>query len=305
MLQFLKKRPCLGLEVTASSLRLAVIASSEANAAAPVTRTKELPAGMVFSQYATPNIQDMDGFSALLRDGLAGVARPALRRTALSLPDSVFRVQTLEFDALPAKTADRDKLVRWRLEKAAAFDTSDIILRNQIIKRQDTGFTVLACAAKQSVIRQYESALLGLGLEPWSIGPSSFHILQHYSALIADKTEASAALAVIAEDVFTMMVMEKGAVRFYRFKELKKGGADEVRGRLKREIEDSIHFYTHLDRSQRTTINRLYVTGDSDALIGPIVEGLRGAASFDVETLSPSGETPLVFAAALGAGGAI
>ena len=299
------KRPRLGLEVTSSCLRLAVIAGAGANAVALVTRTKELPAGMIISQYAAPNVQDPDGFAALLRDCLADAGYIAIRRAALSLPDSVFRVQTLEFDELPVKTADRDKLVRWRLEKAAAFDIADTVLRYQVLKRQDSGFTVLACAAKQGVIRQYESALTGAGLEPWSVGPSSFHILQRYFNFIADKTSATAAFAFISDDSLAMIVMEGGAVRFYRFKEIKKGGAEDAQARLMREIEDSLHFYTHLDRSQETRINRLFLGGDTAELLGPLAEGLRSATSLEIEALSLVGGTPMVFAAALGAGGAL
>ena len=118
MLRFFMKRPRLGLEVTSSSLRLAVITGSGAIAADLITRTKELPSGMIISQYASPNIQDIEGFSALLRDSLADLDLRAIRKAALSLPDSVFRVQTLEFDELPAKAADRDALVRWRIAAA-------------------------------------------------------------------------------------------------------------------------------------------------------------------------------------------
>ncbi len=134
------------------------------------TKTADLPAGAVTGGYASPNISDENAVVSTLRECLSGFPRPC-RRAALSLPDHVFRVQTIEFDDLPGKTADRDRLIRWKLEKTAAFDLSDTVLRYQVM-RHDKGFTVLACVAKRSVIEQYESVIRAAGLEPWSVGVS-------------------------------------------------------------------------------------------------------------------------------------
>ncbi len=132
---------------------------------------------MVSEAYASPNIKDFYHLNAVLRECLAD-APSGIRRAALSLPDGVFRVQTMEFEELPGTAEDRERLIRWRLEKGAAFDIAETALRYQILGRQDKGFTLLSCVAKQAVIAQYESLLIGLGLEPWTIGPSSFHALE-------------------------------------------------------------------------------------------------------------------------------
>lgn len=305
---FLTRRSSLGLEVTSSAVRLAAL-SGRGGAAPLAVQKADLQAGQVAGGYASPNIQDPDGLVQALRHCLGGVPARGARRVALSLPDATFRVQTLEFDQLPGKSADRERLIRWRLEKAAAFDISDTLLRYQVLRRQDSGFTVLVSVAKRAVIAQYEDVLTRMGLEPWSIGLSSFHALNFYSPYLVKKSTVSA-MTHVADDSFTTIVTENGQVRFYRFKEMKRGGAGELRSRLVREIEDSLHFYTHMDRAQQAAVDRLFLAGDPPVGDG-LVEELTDGTALDVEVLSPKAVLPQALnagpemAAALGAGGAL
>jgi Tfp pilus assembly PilM family ATPase len=314
MFRLFALRPRLGLEINPASLRLAAVTGGGTKTEVLFTKVVDLPAGMVSGSYASENLHDAEGLGAILRDALDSVARRKICRTALSLPDSVFRVQMFEFDALPSRREDREQLIRWRIEKAAAFDASDTVLRYQILRRQERGFTLLACAAKRDVIAQYEALLIHLGLEPWAIAPSSFHTANFYAAYLSHKGPGSA-LAYITEDSFTALVMEQGVPGFYRFKEMKKGTGPEIRTRLMREIEDSLHFYTHMDRSQvqLSAVERLSLGGDSPDL-DDLADGLKAMTALDVEVLSPAAvlssgkgrgpETawPVALAAALGAG---
>lgn len=305
MLGFFARKPGLGIEITSSAVRLAAIAGSAANASVLFTKTADLPAGIVNENYAAPNVCEVDALVNVLRESLSAVSALHLRRAALSLPDGVFRVQTVEFDELPDKAMDRERLIRWRLEKSA-YDIADTVLRYQVLKRKGGGFTVLVCVAKQAVISQYEAVLIGLGLEPWSVGLSSFHTLNFYSSYLS-KASSVAAMAQVSEDSFTTIIWEAGGAWFYRFKEVKRGRADEVKTRLMREIDDSLHFYRHMDRTQQSGLERLYLTGDAAVSHG-LSAGLKAMTSLDIEVLSPSAVIPSLngagpeLAAALGAG---
>ena len=313
MLRFFGTTPGLGVEITSSTVRLALVRGRGAGLSVLHTGAADLPSGLVTEKYSTPNIDDIAGLAGALRACLANApARPV--RTALSLPDGVFRVLTLEFDQLPDKAADRERLIRWRLEKAAAFDIADTVLRYEMLRQRERGFTVLACLMKRPVLVQYESLLAELGLEPWIVGLSSFHLLNFYSPLIAKKSSV-ACLAHFSDDSFTTIITEGGGARFYRYKEVKRGSADDIKARFTREIEDSLHFYTHRDRAQTSEVNGLYLTGES-AAPHELAEELRAATALNVEVLSPadvlacSGKgkespalaLPVSMAAALGAG---
>jgi Tfp pilus assembly PilM family ATPase len=314
MFQYFAGSPSLGIEITASAVRLAALTVRGSGISVEYTKIEELPAGTVCGSYASPNIQDPSGLGAALREGLSGASR-TYRRAALALPDGVFRVQTLEFDELPAKPADRERLIRWRLEKAAAFDLADTVLRFQVLKRPGNGYVALACVAKQSVIAQYEALLTELGLEPWNVGVSSFHVLNLYSPFLSKKSPVFA-IAHLMEDSFTTIVEDGSGTRFYRYKDVKRAAADELKARFMREIEDSLHFYAHMDRTQTSVVQHLYLSGES-ALLYDLRDGLSTSTPLTVEVLSPAdiitrtGQAGtasawlVVMAAALGAGSAL
>lgn len=190
-----------------------------------------------------------------------------------------------DFDEFPDKATDRDKLIRWRLEKSA-FDISETVIQYQVQRRSDKSFSILACAAKKAVISQYEAALTSFGLEPWSVGLSSLHVLDFYLPFLS-KTFPLFALAHVSENSCTTIVSDAGGARFYRYKEVKRGGAGETTVGLVREIGDSLHFYTHMDRSQQNGVGRLYLSGDN-ASLPALAEGLKDMTSIEVEVLSPS-----------------
>ncbi len=305
MLGFFARKPGLGIEITSQAVRLAVLSGSAANASVFFTKMVELPVGMVSENFVSPNVCEIEALVNVLRESLSAVPDLQVRRTALSLPDSVFRVQTIEFDELPGKVMDQERLIRWRIEKSA-FDISDTVLRYLALKRKDGGVTVLACVAKHAVLSQYEAVLIELGLEPWSVGLSSFHALNFYSSYLSKATSV-AAMAHVTEDSFATIISEAGSARFYRFKEVKRGSADDVKARLMREIDDSLHFYMHMDRTQQAGLERLYLTGNAEVAHG-LSAGLKDMTSLDVEVLSPSAVIPSLngvdpeLAAALGAG---
>jgi Tfp pilus assembly PilM family ATPase len=308
MLRVLTRKPRLGIEITATAVRVAVLSGFGADLSVLFTKTVDVPEGVVSEAYASPNILDAVRLSAVLQEGLDG-APPGIRRAGLSLSDSVFRVQTVEFDELPDRSQDQERLIHWRLEKGAAFDIADTHLRYQVLRQQDKGCTVLSCVAKQAVIAQYEALFIERGLEPWAVGPSSFYAFNLFSPSLA-KRSAVSAFTHLSRDSFATIIREPDGVRFYRFKDVKRGSAEDIRGRLVREIDDSLHFYMHMNRFQQSEVRDLYLAGES-AVSADLAEALRTATSLNVEVLSPSGVALSAgnagpdMAAALGAGSSL
>ncbi len=285
MLRFLAKKPSLGIEITDSAVSVAAVSGRRGSIVVEYAARQDLPAGAVTGTYAYTNVSEQRGVVNALRECLSGSSLP-YRRAALSLPDNVFRVQTLDFDALPAKPAEQERLISWRLEKSAAFDMTDTVLRYQALQRQGGGFTVLACAAKRAVIAQYETVLLEAGLEPWIVGVSSFHILNFYFPLMSRKSP-SFAITHLTGDSFTTMVAEPGGTRFYRVNDMKRVNTEEMKARFMREIEDSLHFYfSQRVHAQAPDVQSLYLTGTT-SLPYDLAEGLSASTSLRVEVLSP------------------
>jgi len=308
MFRFPVRKPALGIEITGEAIRLAAVSHRGGDISVLFARKAELPPETVSENYASPNILDISRFGGILKGCLADAPQD-IKRTAVSLPDGVFRVQTFEFDELPGAAADREKLIRWRVEKTAAFDSAETILRYQILGRLDKKFLVLACMAKQAVIDQYETAIIEQGLEPWSVGLSSFHVLNLFSSRIIRPSEVSA-LACVTEDSFATIIIDDGETRFYRYKEMKRVGVNDVKMRFMREIEDSLHFYTHMDRTQQSEVKNLFLSGVAERT-ADLAQGFKSATSLEIEVLSPavavssSNGIGIDMAAALGSGSSL
>jgi Tfp pilus assembly PilM family ATPase len=307
MFSFPSRKSGLGIEITASSIRLVAVSRRGANVALLFSKKAEIPSEIVSETYASPNILDVDRFGTVLKECLAEIPQ-GIKRAALSLPDGVFRVQTFEFEELPGKAADRERLIRWRLEKTAAFDSTETVLRYQVLGHQQ-GYLVMVCVAKQAVIAQYEAVLAAQGLEPWSVGLSSFHILNFFSPRIIRSSDVSA-LAHITGESFATIVVEQGGARFYRYKEIKGTGTEEIKMKFMREIEDSLHFYTHMDRTQQSEVKGLFLSGE-EQLSADLAQGFKSVTSREVEVLSPAAMISsangvgVEMAAALGAGSSL
>lgn len=308
MFGFHSRKPQLGLDINGSEIKLAAIAGPGPNAQVLCTASAALPAGAMNETFSSPSLVDPGAMSDVLRELLSRQDVPRTRRVGLSLPDALFRVQGFEFDSLPQGAADRERLIRWRFERSSAFDVSDTLLRYQIVQQRERGAVLLASIAKRQTIRQYEDLLLGLGLDPWTIGPASFHAVNLFSPAFASQGPGRAVVVVRAAS-FVTMVVDNGLPRFYRLKEIKAGSSAEMRDRLVREIDDSLHFYMHMDRSQQVEIGRIGLTGDIPDL-SAFASRLGECSSIPIDILSPSdvlvrsdgGELPAALTAALGAG---
>jgi hypothetical protein len=266
---------------------------------------------MVSESYNLQNIQRPVETASLLKTALALPSAPSVRRVSLSLPDGIFRVQNFEFDELPPHAVDRERLIRWRLEKGAAFDLAGSVLRYQVKPRPGKGFFVLACVAKQEVVVQYEDLVSGIGCEVWDIGLSSFHALNFYAPTITARGAVSYAFIWITESSYSTIIMERDGPRFYRFREIKAGSTEEAASRVLREIEDALHFYVHRDPQQPSEVEQLYLAGDSST-VPMLGEEMTRRATPAFEILTPaaimqhgtSGDSAAM-APVYGAGGAL
>jgi Tfp pilus assembly PilM family ATPase len=277
----------MGIEITARAIRTGVLLRRGGTLSVLAAKTEWLSPGMVNESYSVQNIQRPDEMASLLKTTLRSASAPSVRRVGLSLPDGIFRVQNLEFDELPQNTIDRERLIRWRLEKGATFDVTGSVLRYQVHPRPGKGFFLLACVAKQDVLVQYDDLISRMGYEVWDIGLSSFHALNFYVPTIIARGAVSYAFLWVTENSYSTIIMERNGPRFYRFREIKAGSTEEAAGRIMREIEDALHFYVHRDRQQPSEIGCLYLAGDSP-MVPVLGEEMKRRSTLEVEMLTPA-----------------
>lgn len=170
---------------------------------------RELAPGVLEVSHARENVLEPEAFEravAELVDELGPIPRP---EAGLMLPDGSSRLTVLEFDALPSKAEEREKLIRFRLAKSVPFDIETARLAYQVEKRGATRAAVVAVTADE-VLRQYEQALEAVELWP------GFVSLSVASALNLAPREGMALFAKRSGRAMTIAAVEDGHVRMVR-----------------------------------------------------------------------------------------
>jgi type IV pilus assembly protein PilM len=158
------------------------------------------------------------GGGAAGRKALVSAVRTALeqvsqrgREVTLVVPDAAARVLLLDFDELPAKTAEALPVVRFRLKKLLPFDADDAAVSYQVMATTRDGMQVLAVAMPAEVLADYESVVREAGFEPGAVLPSTL-------AALAGLSEGERPMLVVnaGRDGVTTAIVKGGVLLLHR-----------------------------------------------------------------------------------------
>ncbi len=179
------------------------------------------------------NIADVPAFEARLRSligperHLRVAGRMWIRQIPLPitlvLPDLCVRAAVFQFDQLPARTDEREALIRWRIGQEQLIPLADAKVVAQVLSpgRLAKGpHTVLAVVIRDVVLAQYESACESVGLIPVDVDIASFRLFNLWAAA-AGWTGASAGDLMwlnVADGGLTLFLFHGGRLVFVRTK---------------------------------------------------------------------------------------
>jgi type IV pilus assembly protein PilM len=142
----------------------------------PVYAFEVLPSGVLAPGIGEQNLRAPELVANAMRTAL-GLVSPRTRAITLILPDTVVRVFVLDFDSLPAKTAEALPVLRFRLRKMIPFDVEHAGLSYQVLVENKTECKVLAAVIPGPVLAEYEAAVREAGYEPGAVLPTSLAAL--------------------------------------------------------------------------------------------------------------------------------
>ncbi|MBH0176544.1 MAG: hypothetical protein HP491_01425 [Nitrospira sp.] len=193
-----------------------------------------LPDGLLKPSPTDPNVSDTVMLQGRIRT-LAGLqaegqrdGEPLLstlpRRITLLLPDTAVRAMVLHLDEFPARSDEREALIRWRLGQEQLFPLAGAKVVSQrfhaVPGEERRAHTVLAVAIQESVLQQYEALCESVGLIPHEVGLTSLRLCDLWrrasGGLGRKKTEFL--WANVADRSLTTMVFQQGRPLFYRCK---------------------------------------------------------------------------------------
>jgi hypothetical protein len=247
MMVFPFRRPSIGLSIGARTLSLVEIrwgwGPSREGIGLRRCSERALPDGLIRLSAAEPNVSDVPALARELR-ALLGSERSA--SVALTLPDLCTRVALLDFEALPPKTADRDRLLRWRFQKDFNMPAADLRLSYQVFRT--TPPRVLAVGVRNNIVGQYERACEEAGLLPITVGVTSPRLFDlcrpAMHATMASGASGAGELFFlhVAEDSFSLCAFRNGCPVFLRTKLLHNGGSSDP-ATLAGEVLATLQFY--------------------------------------------------------------
>ena len=143
-----------------------------------VTQFAPLRMGVLVPGLKAPAMTDRAAVSAAIGHALEPIAERAKKVTVV-VPDAAVRVLLLDFDTLPAKTADVLPILRFRLRKLVHFDVEDAAISWQVLpKNGDEPVLRTVVAVMPAGVRaEYEDAVREAGYEPGAVLSSSLAAL--------------------------------------------------------------------------------------------------------------------------------
>jgi type IV pilus assembly protein PilM len=172
-------RPRTAIELAPEGVLAATIpqgSESPAYAYAPLT------AGALVPGVAEANLRAQDAVVEAIRKVLDELA-PKSHAVTLVLPDTAVRVFVLDFDTLPAKSAEAVPVLRFRMRKMVPFDVEHAALSYQVLIQGEGNVKVLATIMPGPVLTEYEAAVRAAGYEPGVVLPSSLASLAALDSL--------------------------------------------------------------------------------------------------------------------------
>ncbi len=152
-------------------------------------------------------------------------------RLGLLVPDGVVRVGMLHFETLPDDHAEIDALVRWRMRDLLPFPPEEVRLSCQVVRREPDSIELLAMAARNSVLAEYETAVELLNGGPSLILPATAALLP----LLPEGDENGQLLVHLCSGWLTTVVVVGSRLAVWRNRELGRKAEQEIAEETARE----------------------------------------------------------------------
>jgi len=105
-----------GIDISPQGIRWVELKAEGDSFVSSDARFVEVPEGLIGPSFAKENISDKDMLRSLILEAI-----PAGKRSGeigLSIPDHLVKISSVEFEDLPAKKSEVERLISWRMKKS-------------------------------------------------------------------------------------------------------------------------------------------------------------------------------------------
>jgi len=191
---------------------------------------RQLEAGTLEPGAGRANITN----EAALREAVSDVAEVVGNgggRLGLLVPDGVTRVGLLSFETLPESHAEAEALVRWKMRDLLPFGPDEARVSFQVLRREGKAVELLAVAARNAVLAEYEGILEAVDGGPALILPATLALLP----LLPEDPGACQLLIHVCSGSITSVVVLGQRVVFWRSRPGARPAPEELAAEVGRE----------------------------------------------------------------------
>lgn len=146
------------------------------------------------------------------------VQRGGLSRKEVNLliPDTTARVFLISLESLPARAVDLTQLLQFKVKKSIPFSIDEAAMSYQVQNLTPTHYEVILTVMNRSILKEYESTVEAVGLEPGFVTVEHFGIAQLLDTQSQAWRSKATLLFRLAPRAFTTSIYHQGHLRFYR-----------------------------------------------------------------------------------------
>ncbi len=223
---------------------LAIEVAPERVAAARWSRTgsldgyavEPLPAGAVIPSAVEANVINGGAVKAAVAS-VCDRLRSRDEDVAMILPDTVIRVFVQHFEEFPRTAAEAVPMLRWKLKKSVPFEADETLISYMRQAPREAGVDVVTALARLRIVREYESLVESIGLQPGVVLSSSLAAI----SLLEDGKPTL--LARVSGSTLTTAIVRRAVLCGYRCTELPAHGENLTPQMLLEEIFPVAAYY--------------------------------------------------------------
>ncbi len=294
--------PLVGIELREDAVVVARLARKANGFRLAGYGRKSLPAGAFSASVMQPELADPAALAHAVTEALKLAGAEGATRVSLAVPDTAARVFLADLAELPARRAQADEMIRFRIRKSIPFRPEESRLSWDVLGRTPDGRTmVLVAVTPERALRPVEAALHAAGLRCGLVDLATFDVynalrlepgLLDRGAVVAGAEPRDIALLNATPGYFSVMILRDGDLLFYRSKNYHVQGGFQGEESLRvvgRELRSTLGYYEeHLDgKGIEALLTR--VTGvDAEGLTAVIREtGIETVHSIGVTNVLP------------------
>ena len=245
-----------------------------------VAEARPLPEQAASSSIFKPNLGTPEEMAVRVRKLLEATGtKPG--RLSLVLPDNVAKISLVTLPERPASARRLDEVLRFKLRRAIPFRLEDAVLTHQVLPGEGAEVTVLVAVMLRAVVEQYERALEAAGVRPGLVDlctPNLYNLCRPQIAAAAAADGGDVGLLNVASGYFTLLIVRRERLVFYRCKSYAGGDSEEDLSPLEplmaRELTSSLSYWREKLGGQRLSRVLLRAVNGAATEVPAILESL-------------------------------